>query len=53
MTSLNNRVRVDIDSQGLTTTQQQNARTNIGALAASDVGNTDRNFANDFTTALA
>lgn len=34
-TALGNRVRVDINNQGLTTEQQGNARTNIGAAAAS------------------
>ncbi len=37
-TALASAVRFDINSQSMTTTQQQNARTNIGALGASDVG---------------
>jgi hypothetical protein len=37
-TALGNRVRHDINNQGLTTTQQANARTNIGAAASADIG---------------
>ncbi|GAY12021.1 hypothetical protein [Pseudonocardia sp. N23] len=47
-TALGNRVRTDTATQGLDSTQQSNARTNIGAAAASDlaalsaaVGDTD------------
>lgn len=35
-TALGNRVRVDTASQGLNSTQQSNARANIGALASAD-----------------
>lgn len=54
---LGNRVRFDA-AQTLTAPQQAQARTNIGAAAASDlaaltgnVGNTDRDFASDYTAA--
>ncbi len=38
-TALSSTIRYDINSMGLTSVQQQNARTNIAALGASDVGN--------------
>lgn len=37
-TALASAVRFDINNQGLTSTQQQNARTNVAALGAADVG---------------
>lgn len=37
-TGLTSRVRTDVDTQGLNSTQQANARTNIGAAAAADLG---------------
>ncbi len=52
LTSLDSRVRHDINSQSLTTTHKKNARTNIGAQEAAAVGNTDRDFASDFRGAL-
>ena len=51
-TGLGNRVRVDTAAQGLTLTQQGNARANIGAVAASDIGDTETNFATVFATGL-
>lgn len=51
-TGLENRVRVDTATQGLTLTQQSNARTNIGAVASSDIGDTETNFATVFATGL-
>lgn len=53
LTSLSNRVRTDTAAQGLNATQQGNARTNIGAQSAADVGDTDRDFAADFTGGLS
>lgn len=50
-TALSNRVRVDAD-QGLTLPQQAQARSNIGAVAAADIGDPDTNFVNVFTTGL-
>ena len=44
------RVRVDA-VQSFNSTQQAQARDNIGAVAASAVGNTDHNFVSDYTTA--
>lgn len=52
MTSLANRVRTDTAAQGLTGTQKTNARTNIDAVSTTAVGDTDRDFAADFTGAL-
>ncbi|WP_181063728.1 hypothetical protein [Nocardia nova] len=52
-TALGNRVRVDTNAQGLTGTQQANARTNIGAAAASDIGDTSTDFVAVFEAALA
>ncbi|GJF06615.1 hypothetical protein [Pseudonocardia sp. D17] len=59
-TALGNRVRTDTAAQGLTTTQQGNARTNIAAAAAADVtalaaavGDTDADFAATFVAGLS
>lgn len=52
-TALGNRVRVDTASQGLTTLQQQNARANINAMGAEEIGTPDTNFVTVFTTGLA
>lgn len=51
-TALGNRVRVDTAAQGLTTTQQGNARTNIGAQAAAEIGDTSTDFVAIFEAAL-
>lgn len=45
-----NRVRYDA-AQTLTEPQQAQARSNIGAVAASDVGDTDHDFAADYAAA--
>jgi hypothetical protein len=47
-----NRVRFDV-AQSLTTAQKTTARNNIGAVAAADVGDIDRNFVSDYATAKA
>lgn len=52
-TALGNRVRTDTAAQGLNSTQQANARTNIGAIAASDIGDPDTNFVTGFEAGLA
>ena len=59
-TALSQRVRFDVNNQGLTTAEQQNARTNIGGASQSDlstlttnVGNTDRDFVADFEGGLS
>ncbi len=52
-TSINNRVRHDVNNQGLDSTQQANARTNIGAVSTADVGNVNQDFVSEFNTALA
>ena len=51
-TEIANRVRYDA-AQALSAPQQVQARTNIGAQAASDVGDTDRDFVGDYNTAKA
>ena len=51
-TALGNRVRTDTASQGLNSTQQGNARTNIGAASAADVGDTSSDFVAVFESAL-
>lgn len=51
-TELANRVRYDA-AQTLTGPQQAQARTNIGAVSAADVGDTDHNFVADYTAAKA
>lgn len=51
LTSVGVRVRFD-EAQVLTAPQQLTARTNIGAVAAADVGDTARDFVADFNAAL-
>ena len=51
--ALGSRVRFDTAAQGLTTTQQANARTNIGALSTVEIGNPDTNFVTVFESGLA
>ncbi len=49
--AVNNRVRFDA-AQSLTVAEQLQARSNIGAVAATDVGNTDTDFVAVFVGAL-
>ena len=51
LAAVNNRVRFDA-AQTLTVAEQLQARSNIGAVAASDVGNTDTDFVAVFVGAL-
>ena len=51
LAAVNNRVRFDA-SQSLTVAEQLQARSNIGAVSASDVGNTDTDFVAVFVGAL-
>jgi hypothetical protein len=51
-TELGKRVRVDTATQGLDATQKSNARTNIGAIAASDIGDPETNFVATFEAGL-
>lgn len=51
-TALSNRVRADA-AQSFTAPQQQQARSNIGAASATDVGPTTTNFVTVFEAALA
>jgi hypothetical protein len=50
-TGLANRVRVDTAAQGLDATQQANARTNIGTVASSDIGDPTIDLVAVYTTA--
>ena len=50
--AIGNRVRFDTANQGLTTQQQQAARTNIAAFGAGEIGNPDADFVTVFTSAL-
>lgn len=52
-TALANRVRVDTAAQGLTITQQGNARTNIAAVSTVDIGNPDTDLVAVYTAAKA
>lgn len=52
LTALGNRVRVDTAAQGLTAQQQLNARTNIGAVSTTDVGDTNTDFVAIFEAGL-
>ena len=51
-TALANRVRTDTAAQGLDATAQSNARTNINAASATDVGPTNTNYVTTFEAAL-
>ncbi|CAM5479205.1 hypothetical protein [Thauera mechernichensis] len=51
LAAVNNRVRFDA-AQSLSAPEQVQARSNIGAVAASDVGNTDTDFVAVFEGAL-
>lgn len=51
-TALGNRVRVDTAAQGLTTEQKANARANIGAFGAAELGDPDTNLVTTFETGL-
>lgn len=51
LAAVNNRVRYDA-AQSMTVAEQLQARSNIGAVAATDVGNTDTDFVAVFVGAL-
>lgn len=51
-TALGNRVRVDTAAQGLTSTQQSNARTNIAAAGSVEVGNVEQDLVAVFNAGL-
>jgi len=50
-TALSNRVRHDINNQGLTATQKLNARTNIDAYGSVEIGNPNRSFLDAYLAA--
>jgi len=51
-TALGNRLRVDINNQGLTTVQQQNGRTNLDVYGTADIGDVTTNFVATFEAGL-
>jgi hypothetical protein len=51
--ALGNRVRVDVATQALTTVQQSNARTNIAAVGAAEIGNPETDLVALYNTAKA
>jgi hypothetical protein len=51
--ALANRVRVDTAAQGLTTVQQNNARSNIAAVGIAETGNVDADLVALYTAAKA
>jgi len=51
-TALANRVRTDINTQGLTSTQQGNARTNIDVYSKAEVGDITTDFVATFESGL-
>lgn len=52
-TSLANRLRVDTATQGLTTTQQTNGRTNLDVYSKAEIGNPETDLVGLYTTAKA
>lgn len=51
-TALGNRLRVDINNQGLTSTQQANGRTNLDVWSKAEVGDVTTNFVTTFEQGL-
>lgn len=51
-TALGNRVRTDTAAQGLNSTQQGNARTNIDVYSKAEIGNPETNFVTTFEAGL-
>ena len=52
-TALGNRLRVDVATQGLTTTQQANGRTNLDVYSKTEMGNPETDLVALYTTAKA
>lgn len=52
LTALGNRLRTDTAAQGLTTTQQANARTNIDVYSKAEIGDVTTNYVSVVTTAI-
>lgn len=50
--ALGNRLRVDVNNQGLTATQRQNGRTNLDVYGTSDIGDPTTNFVTTFEAGL-
>jgi hypothetical protein len=52
-TALGNRLRIDINNQGLTTTQQANGRTNLDVYSKAEIGNPETDLVAAYTAAKA
>lgn len=52
VTALANRLRVDTAAQGLTSSQKQNARTNIDVFSMAEIGDVNADFVATFEAAL-
>lgn len=52
-TALGLRLRVDVNTQGLTGTQQTNGQTNLGVFSTTQIGDVTHDFVADVTAALA
>jgi hypothetical protein len=50
-TALGNRLRVDVNNQGLTSQQQANGQTNLGVLSSAAIGDPETDFVAVYTTA--
>jgi hypothetical protein len=50
-TALGNRLRVDVNNQGLTSQQQANGQTNLGVLSSASIGDPETDFVAVYTTA--
>ncbi len=53
LTALGNRLRVDVNNQGLTGTQQTNGQTNLGVYSTTQIGDVTHDFTADVAAALA
>lgn len=52
-TGLSNRLRVDVATQGLTTTQQTNGQTNLNVYSKTEIGNPETDLVAAYTAAKA
>jgi hypothetical protein len=52
VTALANRLRIDVNNQGLTAPQQQNGQDNLSVYSRAQIGNPDTDFAAVFATGL-
>ena len=52
LTALANRLRIDVNTQGLTAQQKQNGQDNLEVYSRTQIGGPDTNFVNTFNAAL-